>query len=63
MFNTFVILPILYRQIVAFEEGERGTLHDDEIGVIDVELDGLEEVLHCSLRRAMAADEVLARSI
>ena len=37
-------------------------MHDEEIGIIDVELDGLEEVLYCLLLCAVAVDEVFACS-
>jgi hypothetical protein len=35
-------------------------LHDQKIGIIDVELHGLEEVLDRLLLRAMSIDEVFA---
>lgn len=38
-------------------------MHDEEVGVVDVELHALEEVLHLLLRRAMPTDEVLALTI
>jgi len=38
------------------------TLHNEEIGVVDVELDGLEEVLDGLLLGAVAVDKVLALS-
>ena len=37
-------------------------MHDEEIGVVDVELDGLEEILHRLLLRTMAIDEIFARA-
>ena len=33
-------------------------MHDQEVGIINVELHGLEQVLHCLLLGAMAVDEV-----
>lgn len=43
--------------------GELLTLHDEEVGVVDVELYALEEVLHGCLSRTMSADEVLAGAV
>ena len=39
------------------------TLHDEEIGVVDIELDALEEVLDCTLSRTVSTNQVLARPI
>lgn len=33
-------------------------MHDEEIGIVDVELDGLEKILHCLLLCAVAIDQV-----
>jgi hypothetical protein len=33
-------------------------LHNQEVGVVDVQLDRLEQVLHCLLLRAMAIDQI-----
>ena len=38
-------------------------MHNDEIGIIDIELHGLEDVLNGGLSRSMTADEVFTRSI
>lgn len=39
------------------------TLHDEEVGVVDIKLNALEKVLHRVLRRPVPANEVLARPI
>ena len=38
------------------------SLHNEEIGVVDVQLNTLEQVLHRLLLRAMAVDQVFART-
>lgn len=38
-------------------------MHDEEVGVVDVELYRLEEVLNCLLLCAVAVDEILVRAI
>ena len=38
------------------------TLHDEKVGVVNVELNGLEQVLNCLLLRSMSVDEVLTLS-
>lgn len=48
--------------IITTSESGR-TLHDDEIGIIDIELYGLKNILDGCLGRAMTTDEILARSI
>jgi len=37
-------------------------LHDEEVWIVDVQLDGLEEVLHSMLLSAMPVYQVLARA-
>lgn len=37
-------------------------MHNEEIGVIDIELNGLKKILHGLLLRSVAVDEVFARS-
>lgn len=69
MLSTLVILPVPPRFRISTTRhnnntGARGrTLHDEEVGVVDVELDALEQVLHCVLRRPVPAEEVLARPV
>lgn len=38
-------------------------MHDEEVGVVDIELHALKEILHRVLRRPVPANEVLARPI
>lgn len=39
------------------------TLHNDEIRVVDIELNGLEDVLNGGLGRSMTTDEIFTRSV
>jgi hypothetical protein len=36
-------------------------LHDEEIWVVDIQLDGLEEILNCMLLRSVSVDEIFRR--